>query len=328
MLVTKIYLAAMSRADVSAKTLQDLPQFYFYVDEFQNFANESFADILSEARKYKLNLIIAHQYVEQMEEEVRDAVFGNVGTTVAFRVGPFDAETLEAIFAPQFTETDLVNLGFAQIYLTLMIDGVGSPPFSATTLPPFDQAPDQVVDRVLASSREQFGKPRAEVEDMIKKWQDESTPNQEQPKPRYGSTSAAKPAAPKAAAPQPAPVAPPAIVVPVPVAPAPTVVQAVKVEAPAPKVDVHVHMPKSQVPKPQAPRPAPASAAKPKPPTPIAPKPPLEGATSLKDALAALTKKEPEAPKAEAKEKQQAPGLPPEVLREMLAVDELDETRE
>ena len=87
MLVTKIYLAAMSRADISAATLATLPQFYFYVDEFQNFANESFADILSEARKYKLNLIIAHQYIEQMEEEVRDAVFGNVGTTIAFRVG-------------------------------------------------------------------------------------------------------------------------------------------------------------------------------------------------------------------------------------------------
>ena len=71
-----------------------------------------------------------------LAKEVRDAVFGNVGTTVAFRVGPFDAETLETVFAPQFEATDLVNLGFAQIYLTLMIDGVGSPPFSATTLPP------------------------------------------------------------------------------------------------------------------------------------------------------------------------------------------------
>ena len=141
MLVTKIYLAAMSRADVPAATLAKLPPFYLYVDEFQNFANESFSDILSEARKYKLNLIIAHQYVEQMEEEVRDAVFGNVGTTVTFRVGPFDAETLEKVFEPQFTATDLVNLGFAQIYLTLMIDGVGSPPFSATTLAPFDPPP-------------------------------------------------------------------------------------------------------------------------------------------------------------------------------------------
>ncbi len=172
MLVTKIYLAAMSRADVPATVLANLPNFYFYVDEFQNFANQSFADILSEARKYKLNLLIAHQYVEQMEEEVRDAVFGNVGTTVAFRVGPFDAEVLETIFQPQFSQTDLVNLGFAQIYLTLMIDGVGSPPFSATTMEPFGPPPQKFVHQVIAASRAQFGKPRVEVEEAMKKWQE------------------------------------------------------------------------------------------------------------------------------------------------------------
>src|SRR6201999_92214 len=110
--------------------------FYMFVDEFQSFANESFADILSEARKYKLNLTIAHQYIEQMTEEVRAAVFGNVGTMIVFRVGAFDAEVLEKEFAPEFTAEDLVNLGFAQIYLKLMIDGVSSKPFSATTLPP------------------------------------------------------------------------------------------------------------------------------------------------------------------------------------------------
>jgi len=170
MLVTKIYLAAMSRADVPLEVMNGLPPFYLYVDEFQNFANKSFSDILSEARKYKLNLLIAHQYVEQMEEEVRDAVFGNVGTTVAFRVGPFDAEVLETIFNPQFTATDLVNLGFAQVYLTLMIDGVGSPPFSATTLPPFDPPPERFVSQVLAASRATYGKPRAEVEKAIEEW--------------------------------------------------------------------------------------------------------------------------------------------------------------
>ncbi len=170
MIVTKIYLAAMSRADVPANVLANLPNFYFYVDEFQNFANESFADILSEARKYKLNLLIAHQYVEQMEEEVRDAVFGNVGTTVAFRVGPFDAEVLETVFQPQFMATDLVNLGFAQIYLTLMIDGVGSPPFSATTLAPFDPPPQTFVPQVIASSRQLYGRARAEVEEVIRSW--------------------------------------------------------------------------------------------------------------------------------------------------------------
>lgn len=192
MLVTKIYLAAMSRADVPLNIMQGLPNFYFYVDEFQNFANESFSDILSEARKYKLNLIIAHQYVEQMEEEVRDAVFGNVGTTVSFRVGPFDAETLETIFNPQFTATDLVNLGFAQIYLTLMIDGVGSPPFSAVTLPPFDPAPETFTAQVLEMSRKQFGKPRAEVEDAIKKWHEADPTPAAEPKPKRDYRPAAK----------------------------------------------------------------------------------------------------------------------------------------
>ncbi|HVM59037.1 MAG TPA: type IV secretion system DNA-binding domain-containing protein, partial [Candidatus Paceibacterota bacterium] len=121
MITTRIFLAAMSRADLAEAELRKTAKFYFYVDEFQNFANETFAEILSEARKYNLNLLIAHQYVEQMEEEVRAAVFGNVGTTVAFRVGPFDAEVLETVFMPEFTKEDLVNLGFAQIYLTLMI---------------------------------------------------------------------------------------------------------------------------------------------------------------------------------------------------------------
>ena len=115
LLVTKIYLAAMSRADIPDRAAQMLPNFYLYVDEFQNFANASFADILSEARKYKLNLTIAHQYVEQMDEIVRPAVFGNVGTMIAFRVGATDAELLVKEFAPQFVIVDLVNLGFAKI---------------------------------------------------------------------------------------------------------------------------------------------------------------------------------------------------------------------
>lgn len=167
MLVTKIYLAAMSRADTPVHVLEHLPPFYLYVDEFQNFANQSFSDILSEARKYKLNLLIAHQYVEQMEEDVRNAVFGNVGTTVAFRVGPFDADVLETIFKPQFMATDLVNLGFAQVYLTLMIDGVGSPPFSATTLQPFDLPAKRFMPMVIDASRKQYARPRVEVEGMI-----------------------------------------------------------------------------------------------------------------------------------------------------------------
>ncbi|HYF28808.1 MAG TPA: type IV secretion system DNA-binding domain-containing protein [Candidatus Paceibacterota bacterium] len=167
MLTTRLFLGAMSRAELPQHELAKAPNFYFYVDEFQNFANETFAEILSEARKYKLNLIIAHQYVEQMEEEVAAAVFGNVGTTIAFRVGPFDAEKLEVVFAPEFTPEDLVNLGFAQIYLSLMIDGIGSRPFSAVTIPPIERPPRSWRQEVIEASRTQFGNPRAGIEKSI-----------------------------------------------------------------------------------------------------------------------------------------------------------------
>ena len=176
MLITKIYLAAMSRADASAGELHKLPNFYLYVDEFQSFANKSFADILSEARKYKLNLTIAHQYIEQMEEEVRDAVFGNVGTMVAFRVGAYDAEVLEKEFAPQFTLEDIVNLGIHQIYLKLMIDGVGSTPFSATTMAPIEAQTVSFKEQIIDSSRKNFGAPRATVEENIRAWHQPLTP--------------------------------------------------------------------------------------------------------------------------------------------------------
>ncbi len=174
MLTTRIYLAAMSRADMSPLALQEMPNFYFYVDEFQSFANATFADILSEARKYKLNLTIAHQYIEQMEEEVRNAVFGNVGTIISFRVGPFDAEVLETIYTPQFLAPDIVNLGFAQIYLTLMIDGIGSRPFSAVTLPPITPPSVSCKDMVISESRRQFAFPREKVEAHINAWHDEN----------------------------------------------------------------------------------------------------------------------------------------------------------
>ncbi|MDP2651895.1 MAG: type IV secretion system DNA-binding domain-containing protein [bacterium] len=167
MLTTRIFLAAMSRAGESAEGLKNLPNFYFYVDEFQNFANETFAEILSEARKYKLNLVIAHQYIEQMEEEVRDAVFGNVGTTVAFRVGPFDAELLETIFMPKFTKEDIVTLDRRQIYLTLMIDGVGSAPFSAVTIPPIEAPLVSYREQIIAASHEQFTAQRLNIESNI-----------------------------------------------------------------------------------------------------------------------------------------------------------------
>jgi len=175
MFITKIYLAAMSRADVSDRELQKLPNFYLYVDEFQSFANESFADILSEARKYKLNLTIAHQYIEQMSEEVRAAVFGNVGTMITFRVGAFDAEILEKEFSPQFTAEDLVNLGFTQIYLKLMIDGVSSSPFSASTMPPIKEPEKSFKQEVVDMSRLQFAMKRASVEQDVLDWHKDKT---------------------------------------------------------------------------------------------------------------------------------------------------------
>lgn len=199
MLTTRIYLAAMSRADMGQEEMRLAPNFYFYVDEFQSFANATFANILSEARKYKLNLTIAHQYIEQMEEEVRNAVFGNVGTIITFRVGPFDAEILETVFTPKFLAPDIVNLGFAQIYLSLMIDGIGSQPFSATTLPPIKPASISSKEIIINRSREQFAHKRALVEDAINKWHLENDAPQNPPVSKDSSTQ--RP--PKAADPKP-----------------------------------------------------------------------------------------------------------------------------
>jgi hypothetical protein len=170
LLITKMYLAAMSRAEMSADELKEAPPFYLYVDEFQSFANESFADILSEARKYKLCLTVAHQYVAQLTDEVRDAVFGNVGTMITFRVGAEDGESLEKEFAPVFTVDDFVSLGFAQVYLKLMIKGAASAPFSARTRdkPPLPEITYE--KEVVENSRKQFSKPRLEVEKNLEEW--------------------------------------------------------------------------------------------------------------------------------------------------------------
>ena len=167
MLITKIYLAAMSRAELSAPVMKMMPPFYFYVDEFQNFANESFASILSEARKYKLALTVANQFIAQMEETIRDAVFGNMGTTVAFRVGPLDAEFMEKVFAPVFDQESLQNIQFGQYYLTLQIDGMGSKPFSAQGLGPIAPLTVSMREQVIEQSRKNFGRPKKDVEDTI-----------------------------------------------------------------------------------------------------------------------------------------------------------------
>jgi len=165
--ITKLQLAAMSRVDIPEEKRRD---FFLYVDEFQNFATESFATILSEARKYRLALILAHQYINQMEETVRDAVFGNVGTIVSFRVGAEDADFLEKEFTPEFLAADIVNLAKYQIYLKLMIDGLAGRPFSANTLPPFPAPLESYREKIIQVSRERFATPRAKVEETITKW--------------------------------------------------------------------------------------------------------------------------------------------------------------
>jgi DNA-directed RNA polymerase subunit RPC12/RpoP len=166
MIITKIQMAGMERVDMPESERQD---FYLYVDEFQNFAVESFASILSEARKYRLNLIMAHQYIAQLTEEVRDAVFGNVGTMVTFRVGSPDAVFMEDEFKPRFTPEDIINLPKYNIYLKLMIDGVSSQPFSAATLPPIGHVTG-VKDKVIEQSRLRYAGNRAEIEENVAKW--------------------------------------------------------------------------------------------------------------------------------------------------------------
>ncbi len=166
MLITKIQLAAMERVDTPEAERKD---FFLFVDEFQNFATPSFANILSEARKYRLSLIMAHQYVMQLDEVVADAVFGNVGTIVTFRVGGSDAEVLVKEFTPTFTEEDIVNLPKFHVLMKLMIDGVASHPFSAATLGPLAAATGSA-EKVIRVSRERYGRLKAEIEEKIARW--------------------------------------------------------------------------------------------------------------------------------------------------------------
>lgn len=163
MMITKIQLAAMRRAILPEDQRRD---FYLYVDEFQNFATDSFAIILSEARKYHLNLIMTNQYIAQVAEEVMASVFGNVGTLVSFRVGAPDAAALKQEVAPVFEEVDLVNLDNYHIYVKMSIDGVTSPAFSATTLPPEAMANNNR-EQVIQHSRENYSRRREYVEEKI-----------------------------------------------------------------------------------------------------------------------------------------------------------------
>lgn len=163
MIVTKIYQASLARADIAEN--QRVP-FYLYVDEFQNFATDSFANILSESRKYKLSLTVAHQYVSQLSDVVRKAVFGNISSVVSFRLGPEDAALLEKEFEPRFKAADITNLGVQEIYLKLSIDDEVKEAFSARTL----DAPEvstSYKEEIIKNTRENYCKSREEAEREI-----------------------------------------------------------------------------------------------------------------------------------------------------------------
>jgi len=190
LIITKLQLAAMERVNIPEEERKD---FYLYVDEFQNFATDAFASILSEARKYRLCLILIHQYIAQLDEmtekgkstKVRDAVFGNVGTLISFRVGAVDAEFLEKEFLPEFNIDNLVNLDKYNIYLKLMIDGAASRAFSATTLPPLPKLEKSYKDKIIKASQERYTTPRKEIEDKIARWSEIVRVEKEEKKKKY-----------------------------------------------------------------------------------------------------------------------------------------------
>lgn len=179
--ITKIQLAAMERVEIPEHERRD---FFLYVDEFQNFATESFANILSEARKYRLGLIVAHQYIEQLDEKVCAAVFGNVGTMIIFRVGGGDALFLVKEFGPKFTEEDLVMLPKFGFYIKLMIDGVVSEPFSALGLPPLLLEGNAVgaKEKAIRVSRERYAIRREIIEEKVTRWMESAQKEAEKEK--------------------------------------------------------------------------------------------------------------------------------------------------
>jgi hypothetical protein len=166
MFITKIQQAALERARIPEEERRD---FYFYVDEFQNFATDAFSTILSEARKYHLNLTIAHQYIAQLPEDVKATAFGNVGSLIVFSVGGDDAAYLAKEFAPVFIAEDLINLNIREMYIKMTIDGKITLPFSGKTLNVPKAQFDHTAE-ILSHSRLTYGKNRVAVENEIKRW--------------------------------------------------------------------------------------------------------------------------------------------------------------
>jgi hypothetical protein len=159
-IVGRIFLAALSRVEVPEEERLD---FFLYLDEFQNVTTKSIAGILAEARKYRLSLTMAHQYIGQLEDDIKNAVFGNVGTLLSFRIGVHDAEFLKKQFEPVFDENDLVNLDNYNAYLKLLIKGQTSKPFNIQTIVPV-KGNLEVVSLIKEYSRLTYGRDRAEVE--------------------------------------------------------------------------------------------------------------------------------------------------------------------
>ncbi|MDE1975210.1 MAG: type IV secretory system conjugative DNA transfer family protein [Patescibacteria group bacterium] len=165
-LVGKILMAALSRVDSFGKGGTAMPDFYLYLDEFQNVTTDSIATILSEARKYRLALTVAHQFIGQLDDKIKNAVFGNVGSMAVFRVGTEDAEFLEKQFTPVFSQTDIANLDNFNAYIRLLADGRPTKPFNIRTMPPERGNPAQV-DKLRELSALMYGRPRAEVEEEV-----------------------------------------------------------------------------------------------------------------------------------------------------------------
>lgn len=180
--VMKFQAAAMSRANIAESERRP---FCLYVDEFQNFSTDSFASILSEARKYKLNLIVANQFITQLSEEIRDAVFGNIGTVVAHRVGTADAEVLEKQFRPVFDIDDLQRLPMANAIVRMLIGGVPTQPFSMADLPILGHSNKQLQEALKQLSAAKYGRPKAQVESEIFK----RLKTEPAPKPAFAANS-------------------------------------------------------------------------------------------------------------------------------------------
>lgn len=166
MIITKMYQAAMSRANVAE---EQRPDFYFYVDEFQNFSTDTFYEILSEARKYHLDLTIAHQYMGQLSSKIRQTVFGNVGSMISFRVGAEDAAVLEKEYEPIFKERDIINLGVREFYVKMSVKGESREAFSGRTVD-VPKPKEDYTREIIERSRRKYCKSKKEVEEMLKKW--------------------------------------------------------------------------------------------------------------------------------------------------------------